>query len=368
MKFSTLKKFLFTLLALPLLQSSVFSQAKYSNEFLSIGIGARALGMSNSVLASGNDVTSGYWNPAGLCDIKGDMQVGLMHAEYFAGIAKFDYAAIAKPLDASSTLGFSMVRFGVDDIPNTTELIDADGNIDYDRITRFSAADYAFITSYSRKLNIEGLRVGANFKVIHRKIGDFGKSWGFGLDAGVRYVKGDWHFAAMARDITTTFNAWSYDLTDEMIETFTATGNDIPSSSIELTLPKLLLGASRKINFNDKFSLLTEVNLDLSFDGKRNVLISTNPVSIDPHIGIEAGYRDIVFLRAGLGNIQEVKETSTKNVTTFQPNIGLGINIKRITIDYAMTDIGNVSDALYSHVFSLRFLIYKPTATGGSSL
>ena len=363
MKFSTNKKFLFSLLALTLLQSSVFSQAKYSNEFLSIGIGARALGMSNSVLASGNDVTSGYWNPAGLCDIKGDMQVGLMHAEYFAGIAKFDYAAIAKPLDASSTLGFSMVRFGVDDIPNTTELIDADGNIDYDRITRFSAADYAFITSYSRKLNIEGLSVGANFKVIHRKIGDFGKSWGFGLDAGVRYVKGDWHFAAMARDITTTFNAWSYDLTDEMIETFTATGNAIPSSSIELTLPKLLLGASRKFNFNDKFSLLTEVNLDLSFDGKRNVLISTNPVSIDPHLGIEAGYRDIVFLRAGLGNIQEVKETSTKNVTTFQPNIGLGINIKRITIDYAMTDIGNVSDALYSHVFSLRFLIFKLPTT-----
>jgi hypothetical protein len=363
MKFSTNKKFLFSLLAFTLLQSSVFSQAKYSNEFLSIGIGARALGMSNSVLASGNDVTSGYWNPAGLCDIKGDMQVGLMHAEYFAGIAKFDYAAIAKPLDASSTLGFSMVRFGVDDIPNTTELIDADGNIDYDRITRFSAADYAFITSYSRKLNIEGLSVGANFKVIHRKIGDFGKSWGFGLDAGVRYVKGDWHFAAMARDITTTFNAWSYDLTDEMIETFTATGNAIPSSSIELTLPKLLLGASRKFNFNDKFSLLTEVNFDLSFDGKRNVLISTNPVSIDPHLGIEAGYRDIVFLRAGLGNIQEVKETSTKNVTTFQPNIGLGINIKRITIDYAMTDIGNVSDALYSHVFSLRFLIFKLPTT-----
>lgn len=363
MKFSTNKKFLFSLLALTLLQSSVFSQAKYSNEFLSIGIGARALGMSNSVLASGNDVTSGYWNPAGLCNIKGDMQVGLMHAEYFAGIAKFDYAAIAKPLDASSTLGFSMVRFGVDDIPNTTELIDADGNVDYDRITRFSAADYAFITSYSRKLNIEGLSVGANFKVIHRKIGDFGKSWGFGLDAGVRYVNGDWHFAAMARDITTTFNAWSYDLTDEMIETFTATGNAIPSSSIELTLPKLLLGASRKFNFNDKFSLLTEVNLDLSFDGKRNVLISTNPVSIDPHLGIEAGYRDIVFLRAGLGNIQEVKETSTKNVTTFQPNIGLGINIKRITIDYAMTDIGNVSDALYSHVFSLRFLIFKLPTT-----
>jgi hypothetical protein len=366
MRFSTLQKFLFTLLALPLLQSSVFSQAKYSNEFLSIGIGARALGMSNSVLASGNDVTSGYWNPAGLTNIKGDMQVGLMHAEYFAGIAKFDYGSIAKPIDSMSTLGFSIVRFGVDDIPNTTELIDSDGNIDYDRVTRFSAADYAFIASYARKMKIPGLSIGANFKVIHRKIGDFGKSWGFGLDAGARYLKGDWQFAAMARDITTTFNAWSYDLTDEMIETFTATGNDIPTSSIELTLPKLLLGVSRKFIFKEKFSLLTELDLDLTFDGKRNVLISANPVSIEPHLGIEAGYRNTVFLRAGIGNVQKVKETTTKDVTTFQPNIGLGINIKQFTIDYAMTDIGNVSDALYSHVFSLRFLIFKAPTTAAS--
>lgn len=360
---AAMKKSLFGILTFVVFPTTIFAQVKYSNEFLAIGIGARSLGMSNSILATTTDVTAGYWNPAGLVGVQGDMQVGLMHAEYFAGIAKFDYGAIAKPLDSSSTLAFSVVRFGVDDIPNTTELIDADGNIDYDRITRFSAADYAFITSYSRKLKVPGLSIGANFKIIHRKIGDFGKSWGFGLDAGARYVKNGWQLAAMARDITTTFNAWSYDLTDEMIETFTATGNDIPSNSVELTLPKLLLGAARKFNFNDKFSLLTELDLDITFDGKRNVLISADPISIEPHLGIEAGYRNIVFLRAGIGNVQKVKETTTKDVTTFQPNIGLGLNIKRISIDYAMTDIGNVSDALYSHVFSLRFMIFKDPTT-----
>lgn len=356
-----MKKIIFSLLLLPIGYTSALAQAKYSNEFLSIGIGARALGMSNSVLASGTDVTAGFWNPAGLTYVEGDMQVGLMHAEYFAGIAKFDYGAIAKPIDTSSTIAFSVVRFGVDDIPNTTELIDANGNIDYDRITRFSAADYAFITSYARKLKVPGLSVGANFKIIHRKIGDFGRSWGFGLDAGARYLHKGWQFAAMARDITTTFNAWSYDLTDEMIETFTATGNDIPSSSVELTLPKLLLGAAKKFPIKENFSILTELNLDLTFDGKRNVLVSADPISIEPHFGIEAAYKNLIFLRAGLGNIQKVKETTTKEVTTLQPNIGLGINIKRISIDYAYTDIGNVSDALYSHVFSLRFQIFKNT-------
>ena len=70
--------------------SSCTSTPKYSNEFLAIGVGGRSLGMSNSSVASINDVTSGYWNPAGLLGIKNDMQVGLMHSEYFAGIAKYD--------------------------------------------------------------------------------------------------------------------------------------------------------------------------------------------------------------------------------------------------------------------------------------
>ncbi len=131
---------------------------KYSNEFLAIGVGARALGMSNASVATVSDVTSGYWNPAGLAGLKNNFEVVLMHSEYFAGIAKYDYGALAKQIDSSSSIGLSIVRFGVDDIPNTTELIDANGQIDYDRITTFSAADYAFILSYAKKLKNRGLK------------------------------------------------------------------------------------------------------------------------------------------------------------------------------------------------------------------
>lgn len=335
--------------------------AKYSNEFLSIGVGARALGMSNSVIATGDDVTAGYWNPAGLTGIRGDMQVGLMHSEQFGGIAKFDYGGLAKVLDSNSAFAVSIIRFGIDDIPNTTELIDQAGNIDYSRISTFSAADYAFIGSYARKTKIPGLRIGANVKIIHRKIGDFGKSWGFGLDASAQYNYKKWQFGAMARDITTTFNAWSYSLTSEMINTFIATGNDIPTNSVELTLPKLLLGGGRKFEIKDRFSVLTELDLDMSFDGMRNTLIKSNSVSIDPHFGFEAGYKNIVFLRGGVGNFQKSKKIDgTGDEWTFQPNIGVGVRIRQFTIDYALTDVGNQSAVIYSNVFSLRFDISKP--------
>ena len=113
---------------------------KYSNEFLNIGVGARALGMSNSVISSTDDVTGGYWNPTGLLGIESDLQFGLMHSEYFAGIAKYDYLGIAKNIDSTSAFSISVIRFGVDNIPNTTELIDNQGNINYDRISYFSAS------------------------------------------------------------------------------------------------------------------------------------------------------------------------------------------------------------------------------------
>jgi hypothetical protein len=357
-------RFFLSLLAI-LGVSPVFAQApKYSNEFLSIGIGARALGMSNSVVASVDDATASYWNPAGMLGIRTDAQIGLMHAEYFAGIAKFDYGGFAKRIDSNAVFGVSIIRFGVDDIPNTIDLIDPSGNIDYDRISTFSSADYAFIFSYARRTKIPGLDIGANFKIIHRKVGDFGRSWGFGLDASAMYKSKGWLLGANFRDVTTTFNAWSYSLTDQMIDVFTQTGNEIPDNTLEITMPRLLLGGARKfiIGQKKKFSVMPELDVDITFDGKRNTLIKSDFASIDPHLGIEAGYRDLVFLRAGLGNFQKSQKIDgSGEEMTFQPNIGLGVRLKNFTLDYALTDIGDQSVALFSHVFSLKFDIIKPT-------
>lgn len=356
------KKIIITAITFFYIGFTVSAQApKYSNEFLNVGVGARALGMSNSYITSVNDVTAGYWNPAGLLGIGNQHQVALMHSEYFAGIAKYDYGAFATRLDSSSVLGVTLIRFGVDDIPNTTDLIDANGNVDYNRISTFSAVDWGFLVSYAKTLKIPNLRVGANVKIIRRKVGNFAGAWGFGLDAGAQYDYKKWKFAAMARDVTSTFNAWSFNMSDEMKETFIATGNEIPSNSVEITLPKLLLGSARKFELTKKIALLTELNLDATFDGKRNVMIKSKAVSLDPHLGLEASYMNLVFLRAGVGNYQAYTDALGKKIKTFQPNIGVGVRIKSVTIDYALTDIGDQSVALYSNVFSLKIDINKKT-------
>lgn len=333
--------------------------AKYSNEFLSLGVGARAFGMSNSLVASTNDVYAGYWNPAGLTQMNTQYQGALMHSEYFGSIAKYDYGAIAYKVDDRSNIAFSVIRFGVDDIPNTTELIDAGGNINYDRISSFSAVDYAFIGSYARKMKDPRLSMGANVKVVHRKIGDFAKSFGFGIDFGMQYQIEQFKFGLMARDISTTFNAWSYNIDENTKKVFENTGNEIPENGLEITSPKFILGASYIAKLSSKFQLNSEVNFDLNSDGQRNVLISSKYINIDPHAGIELDYRNIAFLRAGIGNIQRQRDFNGTESTMMMPNMGIGVKIKNIHIDYALTDIGNSSESLYSNVFSLKIELGK---------
>ena len=333
-----------------------FSQTvrKYSNEFMNIGVDAAAFGMSNAVVASTADVNSGYWNPAGLVNLE-DKQLSLMHASYFANIANYDYAAFAMPLDEKSAVAFSIIRFGVDGILNTTQLIDDQGEINYNRISLFSTADYGVTFSYARKLPLDGLNYGINAKVIRRVIGKFASSWGFGLDAGIQFKsKKEWQFGIMARDITTTFNAWSID-EDEFATIQGAVegqNQELPETT-EITIPKLQLGMAKKFVFHYDYTLQTELDLNFRF-AETNDIISSSTTSITPALGLEFGYIDMIFIRGGVGNFQNVKQLDGSDSVGFQPNIGVGFKYKGIYVDYALTDIGDQSVALYSNVFSIK--------------
>lgn len=348
-----LKKIQFLFLLLVCCTSYSQAVRKYSNEFMNIGVDAAALGMANAVTSSTNDVNAGYWNPAGLVHLE-DHQFAVMHANYFANIAQYDYIAYSKPIDDRSAWGISMIRFGVDDILNTTELIDSQGNIDYNRISLFSTADYGFTFSYARKLQVPGFQYGVNAKVIRRVIGKFANSWGFGFDIGLQFEKNDWQFGLMLRDITTTYNVWNIDEAEykKIADAIPGENQELPEST-EITAPKAQLGLSKKFIVRYDYSILAAANLNMRF-AKTNDLISTDFVSIDPAIGFEFGYTDLVFLRAGVGNFQNVVQLDSSEKVSFQPNIGLGFKYKGIQVDYALTDLGNQSTALYSNIFSVK--------------
>lgn len=331
---------------------------KYSNEFLAIGVGARAHGMGGAQAALADDITAAYWNPAGLTQIEAPFQISAMHAEWFVGVAQYDYLSFGKSLnrDKKSFLAFSLIRLGIDQIPYTINLVNADGTVNYDNVTEFSAADYAVMGSYARQVGPPSLSVGGTVKVVRRVIGTFGSSWGFGADFGAQWRKGRWMAGLQARDITTTFNAWSFNLTEREKEVFSATQNEIPVSNTEITRPRFELGGAYKARLGQKSTLTPSLDWVLTTDGQRNVLVSGKSFNLDPRFGVEFDYNRFVQFRLGVSNFQRQKDDfdPTQSHLTLQPNFGAGINLGRLQIDYALTDIGNVSAVQYSHIFSLR--------------
>lgn len=342
--------------------SSTAQFRKYSNEFLNIGAGARGLAMGSAQIASVSDGTAGYWNPAGLVAVKDQPQVNLMHAEYFAGIGKYDYASIAFPAaNKKRTFAVTGLRFAVDDIMNTLFLMEPDGRLNYNNIQAFSSADYAFILSFAQKLQEnekKNVHFGVNAKVVHRAVGKFAKAWGFGLDAGVQVIQGKWRFGLSGRDITTTFNSWSFNFTEAEKEKLYLTNNDIPVTSTEMTMPRLVIGVARDFKVGKNSSLMAEANIDLTFDGKRNTVISADPVSADPKLGLELNVNNVFFLRAGINNFQRAladgDTLNIKKVWIYQPSGGAGFKINNVTIDYALANLANQSNPLFTHVFSLK--------------
>ena len=335
---------------------------KYSNEFLNIGAGARGMSMAGAQAASVSDGTAAYWNPAALAGIRDHPQLNLMHAEYYAGIGKYDFANLVLPLkDNKRTLGLTILRFAVDDIPNTIFLVQPDGTVNFDNITTFSSADYAFIFSLAQRADLskgKNINFGVNAKVIHRVAGSFASAWGFGFDAAVQMVGDRWKLGAVAKDVTTTFNAWSYSIDQQMREVFYMTQNEIPTKSTELTAPQLILGGSYNFRLGRKLNLLAEADVDMTFDGRRNTVISTNPVSIDPKLGLELSFKDVFFVRGGINNFQKALDdkdtTNQKKIWIYQPSVGAGFKVGDVQIDYAFTNLANQSYPLYTHVFSLR--------------
>lgn len=308
--------------------------AKYAGEFIAIGVGGRALGMGGAAVALAGDVTSGYWNPAGLAGLDYP-QIMLMHDEQFGSLLNYDYAAGALPVGPRTTLGFSIIRLGVDDIPDTRNAgVDADGNpttdparfsrIDPSRVTYFNAADWAFTFSYARRQE-EDFSWGASVKFIRRDLGENGAT-GIGIDAGAWYRPfPGLQFGAAVQDLTTTFLAWD-------------TGRN------ELISPTLKLGSAYFLEALDG-TFTPAVDLDVRFENRRYAsLLHAGPVSLDLRAGLEYRFRDVASLRVGTSDVRQL-------------TLGAGIRLPKLSVDYSFAKFDAADQLGNTHRISLMFTL-----------
>jgi len=328
--------------------------AKYAGEFMAIGVGGRALGLGGAYVALANDVTAGFWNPAGLARINYP-EFELMHDEQFGSLENFDYGAVAFPFGANDTtgtvadqdgtlrpvinynassFGISVMRLGIDGIPDTRSLDtngdgvfnDLDGRPDYSQITFFNSADWAVYFSYARQYS-ERLFYGANLKLIRRDIGDY-HATGIGFDLGGIYQPTDnLSFGANVQDITTTLIAWN-------------TGTN------ELVSPTLKIGGAYLFEiFGGRLG--PSIDADVRFEGRKfSSTAYLGPVSFDPHGGVEFDYKKTVALRVGYDD--------TKNLT-----LGAGVHLRKLDIDYAFAKFNGEDQLGNSHRISLRLIIQE---------
>ncbi len=314
---------------------------KYSGDFMSIGIGGRALGLGSAYSAIANDVTAGYWNPAGLVHMEYP-QLTASHDERFGNLVAYDYAAFAFPSGANivnaetgtteyraESYGISIFRLGVDGIPDTRNAwADSNGNKvydesirpDYSAITYFNWSDWVVYGSYAKQYS-EDLYFGANVKLIRRNGGEF-HGTGIGIDVAMQYrVLPQFMVAANLQDATTTLISWS-------------TGTN------ELISPTLKLGAAYMLEvFNGR--LTPAVGADVRFENRRFASSAhLGPVSIDPQAGIEFDYNKLIAVRAGyneLGNL----------------TIGAGIHLRKLDVDYSFAKFDAADQLGNTHRISL---------------
>jgi hypothetical protein len=299
----TVRLLVVVLAAVALVPAAARSADKYAGEFLTHGVGARALGMGSAFVAVTADVTSGYWNPAGVVDADG-RSVQLMHSETFGDVVNYDTAAYVHPIDDRSGVAVTVVRLAVDDIP-FTDFEEDEERVYYDasRITWESDAEAAMLVSYARRIS-DKLRLGGNLKMIRKSIGNYA-CYGLGFDLGAKYdVWGGTTLGVNVQDATTTLLVWDTREREHIMPTV-----------------KMGLAYTRRIASMDG-RITAAADADVRFENRRLAdEYHIGAVSADTHYGLEFVYREMVGVRAGLA--------------MGQLTAGAGLSLGGFTVDYA---------------------------------
>jgi hypothetical protein len=279
--------------------------AKYAGDPFSLGVGARALALGGAVVAGPFDGTAAYWNPAGMTQLSGRYLVA-MHAETFGSLLNHDFVGFTSAAPDGARLiqafGFYVYYLGGGGI-KITEM--GENGRPY-VLREESHADMLFAGAVAGRIS-STVDYGLTARVIYR---DLATESGFGLsaDAGLIWqAKPYANIGVMVTDITTGLIHYSG-------KTF----GRVNTESIYPTVKPGLMLTRNYREFTGRFLMSGDVKFE---NLKNGAQYWSGPLSLDMHYGLEVGYRDMLFGRAGF----DIGRFTT----------GVGLSVRNLTFDFA---------------------------------
>ena len=312
------------------------ADAKYTADFLTLGVGARVLGMGGAGTALSADAYAPYWNSAALGQLT-RYEVSFMHST-LNGEDAYDFVSYVHPLKERGAIGVSWLRVGVDDIPITglpvaSRPIGATNRPEV--IGTFNNTDNAFLFASGWRLpSLYGmdLRVGGTLKLLYMSGYRSTNAIGGGADIG---------FIAMTnpeKSHQLTLGLQASDAFQTKLYWNTPPPSADLTSHTETIPPHLKIG----IATTHKLGVFRSV-LILALD-------TYIKDGVELHAGAEWTLFDLLALRIGLaersGSLESVRQLTA----------GAGLNLRFVTgagagLDYAFANHPALGG---SHRMSLR--------------
>jgi hypothetical protein len=306
--------------------------------FLKIGVSPRAAGMGEAFVATANDLSSTYWNPAGLSWLTSN-EVLFAHTNWIADL-RHNFAAASLNVEDVGTFGLSFISLSAPDQEVTTvEKPEGTGEF-------FSYQDLAVGISFSRKLT-DRFSFGATAKYVSQTIYRVGAT-GIAFDVGTLYmIPGTDLRIGMSLTNFGTKLQFTGDNLERPIDVDPATTGETNRATAFLKTEQWDMPLSFKVALAYDFHLADNVRFTLAVDA-----VNPNDNKENLNLGAELGYDEYLFLRGGFRGL---------NIDQREGGLSLGGGVSvplagdfRAIVDYAYNDFGRLK-SIHRFAVGLKF-------------
>ncbi len=297
-------------------------------QFLKIGVGARASAMGESYVAEANDASALFWNPAGLAAVPKN-EVMFVHTNWIADMS-YDFAAVVIPFEDLGTFGMYYQGLNMDDMKVRTEYApEGTGEL-------FSASSFALGISYARKMT-EKFAFGFGVKFLREQIWQETAS-SIAIDVGITY-------STAVENLRLGMAITNYGGKMQM------DGKDLLNFvDIDPNLDGNNENVISRLN-TEKYDIPITFRVGVAYDPIKTdfhkittTLDGVTPNDYNEHInvGMEYGFREMVFLRSGykgIGLVDSEVGFSAGGGIKYSLDSSLGF-----VVDYAYVDFGRLDN------------------------